>query len=98
VEELEGTECVELRHGVVGQDDVERRVQAGEEVRLGVHPLPLRVEAGLEELGHQQPGVGREVFENQGLERCGHGRVLLLPRRKSFRGKRTLTCLTPGAG
>ena len=57
---------------IVGQDDVEGGVELGEEVSLGLHPFPDRLEAGAAELVEDQSGVILAIFEQQDAERSGH--------------------------
>ena len=76
--QVEGEEGVEPGQVVVGEDEVGGRVEAGEEVGLGLHPLAGRLVTGASELVEDQASVVLAVFEQEHAERSGHRRLLLL--------------------
>jgi len=49
----------------------------GEELGLGLHAFPDRLEAGATELVEDQSGVVLAIFEHQGAERLGHRQLSL---------------------
>ena len=66
---------VKPRQVIVGQDHGGTRVQAGQVIRLGLHPLPERVESAPPQLLRHQFGVLRTIFENQHANGGGHSGV-----------------------
>ena len=66
------TQGVEPAEVIVGKDELGGRVESGEELGLGLHPLAGRVETCTTELVEDQPGVSLVVFEHEDTERSGH--------------------------
>jgi len=69
---IEGGQGVELGQLVVREDQVGGRVEAGEKVRLGFDPLPLRFQAGPAQLVEHQLGIGLAVFDDQNADALPH--------------------------
>ena len=72
--QLQGADRVELRLVVVGQDQVQLRVEIRLERRLVVGPAPGGIESGAAELVERQLGVLRPVLKDQHAQGSpGHG-------------------------
>ncbi len=61
----QGTECVELRQVVIGENDVQGLVQVGEILRFGLHALPDGGKPRPAQFVQHQLGISRLVFKNQ---------------------------------
>jgi hypothetical protein len=72
-----------------------RQPPLGQEVGLGRHVLPARLEACSPELVQHQLQVGGGVFKDQDVERCGHQSPMPSTAIKAFMGT---PCAGQGAG
>ena len=63
--QLERTRTAELGHLVVGDDDVEVRLEPAEIFRFVFHPVPVRIKAGAAQLTQNEFGVVGIVLDNQ---------------------------------
>ena len=70
--DAEGAFRVELGEAVVGQDEIPRSLQRSDELRLRRHAIDLAVESGEKELGLDQLGVERIVFDHDDSEGGSH--------------------------
>ena len=64
-QQFQGPQPAEVRHRIVGQNDLRRVLQCGQKVRLGLHARPLGIKTGAAQLAHQQVRVIRVVLDNQ---------------------------------
>jgi hypothetical protein len=78
-QQLQRPAGIQFRQGVVGQDHIGRRVEVRQKVRLGLHPLHLRIEAAAPQFVRHQFGVRGPVFQYQ-YAKCGLGAHFKAPR------------------
>jgi hypothetical protein len=74
-QQLQGAQRAEVRHRVIGKDQLRLVGELLDKVRLRVDPLPIRTEAGFAQIVRQQLGVTRPVFKHQHPQWCRHERV-----------------------
>src|ERR1700736_5845661 len=61
-----------MRHGIVGQDYVERGFKPADKIFLSLAPLPLGIEPRALEFADDELRIGRPIFYDQGLQRSRH--------------------------
>ncbi len=91
----QGVEAAPLRERVIRQDHVQRRVEKGNELGLGLGTSDRRLEPGPAQLEAQQPGVVGLVFQTQYSDRHRHR---LMHSSSLVWFIRTTAATPPGAG
>lgn len=67
LQQIKRTQRVEPWQGIIGEDEVERRVERGLVRRRVFHPLPHRRKAEPAQLVQRQLSVGRPILQDQDL-------------------------------
>ena len=75
-QDLKGAQRLELRHGVVGENNLKSRLQVVPIILLGLHPLGGRLVAGAAQRVQHQLGIGGIVFKHQQAKWRGQVRAL----------------------